>query len=185
MNKEQKYEYLPGLIKKTRLSHIHAEKRLLALDTLTKHATLYFACWTSVLTLLTLFIASRALTLLSIIAAFITTLCTLYASSQNYGLRAAQMKQSYLDLQSLWLEFDNLDQENKKEKAKFADEAGMQYINILVRTENHIQVDFDNRYEKDLDQELCERVKYCSVRLCIYVLPILLSLFIILPSIYS
>ena len=181
MSQQSKFEYLQDLIKKTRLAHINAERRLLALDALTRHASLYFACWTLTLTLLTLFFKSTNLTLLSVVASIITTLCTLYASSQSYGVRAAQMKQSYLELQSLWLEFDSAERmsETAERKADFADRAGERYVEILSQTENHTLEDYEsstNQSRKDVSNSLA---KYLACRFCIYVLPVVVGLLVL------
>lgn len=178
---QSKFEYLQTLIWKTRLAHIHAEKRLLALESLTQHATLYFACWTSALTLLTLFNTSRILTLLSIVVAVITTLCTVYASSQNYGVRALQMRQSHLDLQELWLEFDDAKNKDDVAKAKFADEAGKRYVDILSKTENHKQIDYEATEKCSSEgQTFLHLLTYLSVRFCVYCLPVLLGLLLVI-----
>lgn len=179
MSDKPKYEYLPDLIQKTRLAHIQAEKRLLALDALSRHASLYFACWTSALTLLTLFFDSRSLTLVSVIASAITALCTLYASSQNYAVRAEQMKQSYLALQELWLEFDDCNYKTAEDKAKFADEADSKYIEILARTENHVREDYERSEEETYCRVVFDHIKYYAIRFCIYVLPVIGGLLVI------
>lgn len=182
MSKESKFEYLQVLIKQTRLAHINAERRLIALDALTRHATLYFACWTLTLTLLTLFFKSTALTLLSVVAATITTLCTLYASSQGYGIRAAQMKQSYLDLQSLWFDFDNAERmsETVEQKASFADRAGKRYVAILSQTENHSLEDYEGSAHQSRENTSSSLVKYLFCRLCIYVLPVFAGILVVM-----
>ncbi|MCI2188016.1 MAG: SLATT domain-containing protein [Olsenella sp.] len=182
MSQQSKFEYLQDLIKKTRLAHINAERRLLALDALTRHASLYFACWTLTLTLLTLFFKSTALTLLSVIAAAITTLCTLYASSQGYGIRAAQMKQSYLDLQGLLFEFDNAERrgETDEQKATFADEAGERYVSILSQTENHTSVDYENSVNQSRENLMNSLVRYLLCRFCIYVVPVIVGILVVM-----
>lgn len=56
-----KLEYLPILLDKTRKSRIEAERRLLKLDALAKHACVYYACVTTLLSLSTLFFDYKGL----------------------------------------------------------------------------------------------------------------------------
>lgn len=100
---DSKFDYLQQIIQRTRLAHIDAEKRLLRMDLLVKHATVYYACWTVGLSLATLFADSKWLAFLSIVSSIVVALFTVYAGSQNYAVRAEQMKNSYIQLQGLWL----------------------------------------------------------------------------------
>lgn len=161
---ETKFEYLPKLIRRTRLAHIHAEKRFLALDVLAKHATVYYACWTTVLSLTTLYADCSWLSPLAVACSIVVALCSVFASSQNYAVRAERMKISYISLQELWLEFDS-DFASDEERASFADEAGRRYVAILKQTENHCnQDDIENR--SDL-----AKLKWNVLRISVYSAP--------------
>ena len=127
---DSKFDYLQQLIQRTRLAHIAAEKRLLRMDLLVKHATVYYACWTVGLSLATSFANSKWLAFLSIVSSIVVALFTVYAGSQNYAVRAEQMKNSYIQLQDLWLDFDSSEAE-EGDRAVFADRAGERYIAII------------------------------------------------------
>lgn len=91
------------------------------------------------------------------------------------------MKQSYLDLQSLWLEFDSVKRmsETAEKKADFADRAGERYVEILSQTENHTLEDYEsstNQSRKDVSNSLA---KYLACRFCIYVLPVVVGLLVL------
>lgn len=146
---ERKYEYLPKVIKRTRRARIEAEHRFRSLDALTKHSTVYYACWTTGLTLATLYFDYWWLPFFSVVAAIIVALFSVYTSSQNYGVRAEQMKHSYLALHELWLSFDGV-HGSEAEQDVFADKAGEKYVAILRQTENHLsRDDVDSRTKLD------------------------------------
>lgn len=174
---EDKFDYLQGMIKRTRLAHIAAEKRLLLLDLLTKHATVYYACWTVGLSLATLFSDSKCLLFLSIVSSIVVALFTVYAASQNYAVRAEQMKSSYIQLQELWLEFDS-SFINESDRPKFADWAGDKYVSVIKQTENHLSQD-DEHSHSGFDD-----LRIWGLRIAVYGIPLvvigLMSLFSVL-----
>lgn len=91
------------------------------------------------------------------------------------------MKQSYLELQSLWLEFDSAERmsETAGQKADFADKAGEKYVEILSQTENHTLEDYEsstNQFRKDVSNSLA---KYLACRFCVYVLPVVVGLLVL------
>lgn len=179
---EPKNVYLPKIINKTRKARINAERRLLELDALLKHATLFYSCVTVGLTLIQLFYfdegsnANRALTFLSVASAVIITICTTYASSQNYAVRAEQMKNCYLELQRLWFQLDNVKQDHPSgEASSHIDLIGERYIDILARTENHLETDYSK--ESNGFIVIFKRpLNYFVLRFLIYVFPILLGI---------
>lgn len=166
-----KIEYLPGLIEKTRKSRIEAERRLLKLDELSRHATIYYACITTLLTLSTLFFDYRGLILLSTASAIIATLCTVYTSSQAYGVRAEKMRECYLNLQQLHLSLDDKRYLNEEEAQQLANCAGERYVEILKCTENHLPRDF--RLSKGEIDQTRESMRWVFAKLCIYIVPVI------------
>ena len=168
MPESEKFDYLPQLIKRTRLAHIKAEKRLLALDSLAKHATVYYACWTAVLTLATLYFDCDWLPYISASSAVVVALFTAYASCQNYGVRAEHMKASYIALQDLWLEFDAAGI-SEDQRGSFADSASKRYVAILRQTENHSSQD-DLASNSDTDKMIA-CIKWAILRTVIYLVP--------------
>ena len=105
---ERKFQYLYDDIEKTRKAHIQAEKRLLSCDALARHASVYYACLTTVLSIALLVLpADEGLSAIALGMATVTTMCTIYASSQNYGGRAVQMRYSYLAMQKLLFDMDS------------------------------------------------------------------------------
>lgn len=180
-NRIPKASYLQDIISKTRKARINAECRLLELDALLKHATLFYSCITVALTLVQLFYvdegsnASRTLSFLSVVSAIIITICTTYASSQNYAVRAEQMKTCYLELQRLSLQLDDVDQEAESCGTSLRiDSIGEKYVDVLARTENHLQTDYYGA------GAFCfsingKSLNYFVLRFLVYVLPILLG----------
>lgn len=169
-----KFEYLPGLIDKTRKSRIEAERRLLQLDVLFKHASVYYACLTVLLSLSTVFFDYEGLSFLSVASAVVVTICTVYASTQNYGVRAERMKECYLELQQLFFALDSRCAFEDEEAQETANRVGEQYIEILRRTENHLVCDYKAAIESlDVTKK---RLRWLAVRICVYVLPVLVAI---------
>lgn len=168
-------EYLYELIANTRKSRIESERRLLALDALVKHATVYYACLTVLLTLLSLFFDYTGISFLSISFAVIIAICTAYASAQNYAVRAERMKECYLDLQVLLFKFDECRDESDEERKKIFQDISRQYSEVLKRTDNHLTSDYMIAIKNDL---WCKKntLKYYFVRICIYVIPVLIGI---------
>lgn len=171
---ENKFEYLPGLIDKTRKSRIEAERRLLRSDALSKHACVYYACITILLSLSTIFFDYRGLPFLSLASTIVVALCTVYASSQNYGIRAEQMKQCYLELQKLHLRFDNKRILEEAEAQELANDVGEQYVEIVQRTENHLPRDYG--LATGQTERIANDLRWIVIRACVYVFPILFSI---------
>lgn len=162
---DSKFDYLQQLIQRTRLAHIAAEKRLLRMDLLVKHATVYYACWTVGLSLATSFANSKWLAFLSIVSSIVVALFTVYAGSQNYAVRAEQMKNSYIQLQDLWLDFDSSEAE-EGDRAVFVDRAGERYIAIIRQTENHLECD-DEQSRSAFDE-----LRIWGLRIAVYGTPL-------------
>lgn len=146
---ERKCDYLKTIIEKTRLARIKSEKRLLELDSLLKHATVYFACLTVVLSIIPLFLTEAnertngILSFLAIASSIVITICTLYASGEDYALRAERMKYAYLEMQRLLFELDDSELgPSEKEFERRADEIGQRYVEVLMSTENHTTQDY-------------------------------------------
>ena len=140
-----KREYLPEIISKSRLSHIEAERRLVRYDILAKRANIYYACWTVLFSLLSFcFPEFRLVSFLAIALAVMLTIVTVFASLQDYGSRAFEMRSSYLEMQKLWLELDDVLEDEDIDKR--ADRIGQEYVSILRRTENHTVTDFMTSY---------------------------------------
>lgn len=178
MKTEDKKEYLRDMFKKTRLARIRAERRFLEMDALLKHATIYYACITTVLSFVPLFIGSdmewlqKPIAFLSIASAIVITICTTYASSENYALRAEKMRYSYLEIQRLWLELDDsvagLEEGPLESRV---DSIGERYVTVLQSTENHLEEDYSPKDEK------CRLMGYLALRAVIYiVLPLVLGI---------
>lgn len=137
----KKREYLPEIISKSRLSHIEAERRLVRYDLLAKRANIYYACWMVLFSLLSFcFPGFQLVSFLAIALAVMLTIVTVFASLQDYGSRAFEMRSSYLEMQKLWLELDNVLEDEDIDKR--ADRIGEAYVSILKRTENHTTTDF-------------------------------------------
>lgn len=153
-----KVNYLPDLIEKTRKSHIEAEKRLLRYDKLSKQANVYYACLTVLLSLLSFcFPQCQLIAFLAIGISVTLTIIAVFASMQNFGSRAIDMKYSYLSLQELWFDFDNeLQNETLEERA---DRLGREYVHILQRTENHTEKDYERIIEtkRQHNPESCDK----------------------------
>lgn len=174
--------YLPQLIENTRSARIQSEKRLLEFDALLKHATIYYACITTLLSIVPLFLGDTfeswqdRITFLSIASAIIITICTIYASGQNYAVRAEQMRHAYLDLQRLWLQIDTLKVDSEEYENALSEIAG-RYVDIVASTENHTESDYlfgvgDKVTDAD---ETIRRARYILLRFMVYIgLPILL-----------
>ena len=140
---EKKYRYLYDSIEKTRKARIQAEKRLLSWDALARHASVYYACWTTVLSVALIVIPTDVyLSAIALAMATVTTMCTIYASSQNYGVRALQMRYSYLAMQKLLFDMDSQKALGIENSVKIADEVGDKYNAILHQTENHTTSDY-------------------------------------------
>lgn len=175
-------QYLPQLIENTRSARIQSEKRLLEFDTLLKHATIYYACITTLLSIVPLFLSSSfgswedRITFLSIASAIIITICTIYASGQSYAVRAEQMRHAYLELQRLWLQIDTLKVDSEEYENALSEIAG-RYVDIVASTENHTESDYlfgvgDKVTDAD---ETIRRARYILLRFMVYIgLPILL-----------
>lgn len=141
-----KASYLPSLIEKTRKAHIQAEKRLLYFDQLTKHANVYYACLTVLFSLLSFcFPHHQLVAFLAIGMAVTLTVVAVFASMQDFGSRAIEMRYSYISLQKLWFELDGeLKNETAEERA---DRIGIEYVHLLERTENHTDEDYEHALE--------------------------------------
>ena len=180
-----KDHYLPLLIKNTRAARIQAEKRLLGLDALVKHATVYYSCLTLILSLAPLFLtgasdtAKNVLSFLSIASAAIITICTMYVSGQNYAVRAERMKFVYLELQRLWLEVDSAKVRlEEPELTKEMDAIGNRYVDIVASTENHTEEDyFIGKEGGNITARRYQEIRIWVLRTFIYVLiPLVLVL---------
>lgn len=177
--------YLPLLIKNTRAARIQAEKRLLGLDALVKHATVYYSCLTLILSLAPLFLTGASettknvLSFLSIASAAIITICTMYVSGQNYAVRAERMKFVYLELQRLWLEVDSAKARLEElELIKEMDAIGDRYVDIVASTENHTEEDYSTGKEGgNIAARRYREIRIWGLRAFIYVLiPLVLVL---------
>lgn len=174
---EEKYRYLYDSIEKTRKARIQTEKRLLSWDALARHASVYYACLTTVLSIV-LFVlpADMGLSAMALAMATVTTMCTIYASSQNYGVRALQMRYSYLAMQKLLFDMDSQEATEPKNKLEIADEVGDKYNAILHQTENHTTSDFMlSTYPAGNLKALIRDgscIKLCLFRFAVYGLPI-------------
>lgn len=135
-------EYLPGIIEDTRLSRIEAERRLVENDKLAKHATVYYACLTTVLTLLTFSSGAPYLPFLSVASSVTLTLATIYATSQDYQSKAQEMKRCYLELQALSFRIDNVMTASQDDCEDEIFKIGKLYSEILARCDNHLPKDF-------------------------------------------
>lgn len=175
-------QYLPQLIKNTRSARIQSEKRLLEFDTLLKHATVYYACISTLLSIVPLFLNSSIgiwkdrITFLAIASAIIITVCTIYASGQNYAVRAEQMRHAYIELQRLWLRIDNLKAESTKDRGILF-EIAERYVDIVASTENHTENDYlFGVKEKVTDgDEIIRLTRYFFLRFIVYIgLPVIL-----------
>lgn len=168
---ENKTRYLPVIIGKTRKARIEAERRLLRLDALSKHASVFYACLTTLLSLASVFLDYKGLPFLSIASAVVVAICTVYSSAQNYGVRAEKMKACYLELQRLHLMLDGR-QDCKEDGAEsIVDEIGRRYVDILERTENHTPRDYEIA-SKDIGKRK-DRLRWFCIRLCVYIAPVL------------
>lgn len=174
--KQTMSHYLPRLIKNTRLARIQSEKRLLEFDTLLKHATIYYACISTLLSIVPLFLSSsfelwqERITFLSIASAIIITICTIYASGQNYAVRAEQMRHAYLELQRLWIRVDSLKSDSAKDVGTLS-EIAERYVDIVASTENHTENDYlfgvgEKVTEAD---ENIRRARYLLLRFMVYI----------------
>lgn len=170
VERESKIDYLTDAIGKTRKSRIEAERRLLKLDALSKHATVYYACITTLLTLLTLFFDYEGLTFLSVASAVVVAICTVYVSAQNYGARAERMRGCYLELQRLCLSLDDKRYMDDEEAWQMANSAGERYVEILQRTENHLTKDY--RLATDEACRAYSAGRWLAARFCVYVVPV-------------
>ncbi|MBM6907158.1 SLATT domain-containing protein [Collinsella intestinalis] len=149
MEKEPKREYLPRIIEKTRKARIQTEKRLLCLDALLRHVTVFYSSISIVLSLMPLFLHDAsgrvldAISFLSIASAVIFTICSLYASGQNYAVRAERIKFAYLELQRIALELDDaIESAGREDTTQRIDSIAEHYVDIVSRTENHTDMDF-------------------------------------------
>lgn len=172
-------EWLYDLITKTRKSRIESERRLLALDALVKHATVYYACLTVLLTLFSLFFDYTGISFLSIASAVIIAICTAYASAQNYAVRAERMKECYLDLQVLLFKLDGCREEGMETRESIVQEVSKQYSEILKRTDNHLTRDYMIAMQNDLWCKM-DKLRYYFTRLCVYVIPVLVGIVFVL-----
>lgn len=174
--KQTMNQYLPQLIKNTRSARIQSEKRLLEFDTLLRHATIYYACITTLLSIVPLFLNGPfemwrdRIAFLSIASAIIITICTIYASGQNYAVRAEQMRHAYIELQRLWLQVDNIKADSKK-SATTLYEIAERYVDIVASTENHTESDYLlGVREKATDaDEVIRRARYILLRFMVYI----------------
>ena len=167
---ENKFEYLQDLIGKTRKSRIEAERRLLKLNSLSNHACIYYACITTLLSLSIMFFDYKGLPFLSISSAIVVMACTVYASAQNYGVRAEQMKGCYLDLQKLHLSLDDRRVLQDSEAEELANYVGERYVDIIRQTENHLPRDY--RIAHEGENALLEQLRWLALRLVVYVVPV-------------
>lgn len=167
---ENKFEYLQDLIGKTRKSRIEAERRLLKLNSLSNHACIYYACITTLLSLSIMFFDYKGLPFLSISSAIVVMACTVYASAQNYGVRAEQMKGCYLDLQKLHLSLDDRRVLQDSEAEELANYVGERYVDIIRQTENHLPRDYRIAHEEE--NALLEQLRWLALRLVVYVVPV-------------
>lgn len=147
-----KSEYLPVLIEQTRKAHIEAEKRLLWYDRLSKRINVYYACLTVLLSLLSFcFPQCHLIGFLAIGVAVTLTVSAVFASMQDYGTRAMQMRYSYLALQELHFEFDDVLGDEDCERR--ADRLGRKYTSVLFRTENHDEQDYWRSLQLEEDKK--------------------------------
>lgn len=167
---EDKCQYLPDLIDKTRKSRIEAERRLLKMNTLSMHACIYYACITTLLSLSALFFSYPGLPFLSISSAIVVTICTVYVSAQNYAARAEQMKGCYLALQELHLSLDNASLPGKCD----IDSAGQKYIDIVRQTENHHIRDYQIAMS-DIN-DFHQILYWLAIRFAVYAIPVLIAI---------
>lgn len=138
--RRRKSEYLYGIVEKTRKARMNSERRLLELDLFVRHVNVYYACLTTALTVASIrFANSSVLPTLSALSAVLLTIWTMYTSSQNYALKAMEMRTCYLDLQKLL--FD-MDRPQSDPLSCDEDAAGDRYHEILKRSENHTSEDY-------------------------------------------
>ena len=168
-----KEEYLYGIIEKTRLSRIRAERRLLELDLFVKHANVYYACVTAALTIGSFMLPeSRLISFLSVASAVVLAIWTTYSTTQNYAARAETMRSCYLDLQALL--FD-MDRDPSSSLWCGVDDAGKRYSDILHRTENHLPKDYCSEANaRVFGQELEHPWGYYAKRSLAYVVPLII-----------
>lgn len=135
-------KYLPSIMEDTRRSRIQAEKRLLLYDSLSKIANVSFACWTAVVSLLSLVYPKlEGLTFTAVCTSVTLAIISAYTSSKDYALRAEKMRLNYLSIHRLILEFDNAKQTSSA-TALSVDGFSRRYSDLLETSENHATIDY-------------------------------------------
>ena len=141
MPQEEIQNYLPSIMEDTRRSRIQAEKRLLLYDSLSKIANVSFACWTAVVSLLSLvYPRIEGLTFTAVCTSVTLAIISAYTSSKDYALRAEKMRVNYLSIHRLILEFDNAKQADAT--ALSIDSFSRRYSDLLEASENHATIDY-------------------------------------------
>ena len=158
LKEESKSDYLPDLVRTTRLCRIQAEKRLLLYDSLSKLANISFACWTAMISLLSLICPQvQQLAFTAVCTSVTLAIISAYTSSRDYALRAAQIKKDYTMLQSFLFELDS--DKSSIDRGRFVDEVGEKYCDLMANSENHTTLDYyfakmESGWSCDLPSEL-------------------------------
>ena len=148
--------YLPKNILITRNARAEAERRFLEYDSLARFASLWCACLTTVLSMLSLFSNQEWLTFVSAASAVIMTITIFYASSRNYSEQATRMRLCYTELQGLSIEASRLLSTGGDDLEDNMAELGKRYVEVLKRSDNHSTKDY-KRAKKDTRRKADKR----------------------------
>ena len=131
-------EGLKYKIRMTRISRIKAEKRLLSKESFVQWMNIYYSCVTIIFSIIACMHHNEELSELTLFMSILLLVLILYLNGQNYSNRAIKFRENYTSLQSLELELECLDKDNKN---KYCD-IQKKYIELLNISENHITFDY-------------------------------------------
>lgn len=129
-------EKLKNQIWITRASRINAEKRLKSKETFIQAMSIYYSCFTVLLSICLFVWQGMALNILSLTMTIALLICILHFKSLSYIERAVDFRKKYTDLQKLEFLLNHDPDENE---VKSIEE---QYCNFLADGENHITFDY-------------------------------------------
>lgn len=134
-------EKLEDVVWTTRKNRINAEERLLTINRFVQHINIYYACLSATISIIGLWYADKALTMLGAILAPIVTICIAFLNSQRYEQRAADIKRNYIELQKILYQIQLLKLEPTANFQKL-EKIETDYCELMDKVENHWQCDY-------------------------------------------
>ena len=164
----------------TRLNRINAANRLQRTENFLQGINIYYSCFTAVLSVLSLVVDSKSLSVWSAALTVILAISIVYLNAQKYGSRAQELQTNYIALHKLLFEIERAEASNDTKSLEYFSE---RYCELLQTSENHISLDYLQQMKQKGELKQTEKIEYylimssrCIVKLLLVLVPVVVSI---------